>query len=173
MSIDAPSITPDEPYYRPCVGAVLFNSEGLVWIGKRAAEPSDMLDYAWQMPQGGIDAGETPEVAVLRELKEETGSDNAEIIGECRSWLNYDLPDSLLRKRRNGLFRGQTQKWFALRFKGDDSEFDLDGHDRPEFSAWRWERLEAVPELIVPFKRGVYKQVVDEFEGISAQIAGR
>jgi len=165
----------DAPYYRPCVGAVLFNHEGLVWIGKRVSDSNDSLDYAWQMPQGGIDVGEEPKVAVMRELEEETGTDNADIIRESAHWFSYDLPQHLLGNTRKGSFKasfkGQTQKWFALRFKGTDSQFNLSQHEKPEFSEWRWVRLKEVPELIVPFKSDVYKSVVAEFRDIPERIA--
>ncbi len=161
----------EPPYYRPCVGAVLFNPQGLVWVGKRISEPGNTLDYAWQMPQGGIDVGEDPRLAVFRELLEETGTDRAEIVRESVDWLRYDLPEQYTKSTRKGQFRGQTQKWFALRYNGTDSEFNLNFHEKPEFSEWRWTRLEAVPELIVPFKRDVYKSVVAEFEDLPERIA--
>jgi len=158
-------------YYRPCVGVVLFNGEGRVWVGKRISEPGNNLKFAWQMPQGGIDAGEDPAVAVLRELQEETGTNNATIIRESSRWFSYDLPANMRNASKKGVFRGQTQKWFALRFKGNDSEFKLDTHEKPEFSSWKWVGLEDVPELIVPFKRGVYKNVVEEFKDLPERIA--
>lgn len=158
-------------YYRPCVGAVLFNDQGLVWVGKRIGEPTGDFEYAWQMPQGGIDVGEDPKVAVKRELMEETGTDQSEILRESMKWYNYDVPGSGFRKNRYGNFRGQTQKWFALRFKGTDSDFKLDLHEKPEFSTWKWVALEEVPELIVPFKRDVYKKVVEEFYDLPERIA--
>lgn len=162
----------DQPtYYRPCVGAVLFNDQGLVWVGKRIAEPRSDLEYAWQMPQGGIDTGETPDIAVKRELLEETGANHSEILRESENWLHYDVPPHLFRKTGKGGFRGQTQKWFALRFLGNDSEFQLDIHEKPEFSAWKWVNLEEVPELIVPFKRDVYIKVVEEFRDLPERIA--
>ncbi|NQW00324.1 MAG: RNA pyrophosphohydrolase [Rhodospirillales bacterium] len=156
-------------YYRPCVGAMLFNDQGLVWVGKRISEGND-LDYAWQMPQGGIDAGEPPRKAVLRELLEETGTANARIVRESAQWFSYDLPENLLRNSPKSTFRGQIQKWFALRFNGEDYEFRLDTHDKPEFSTWAWVNLEEVPELIVPFKRDVYKNVVEEFKDLPERI---
>lgn len=159
------------PYYRPCVGVVLFNPAGLVWVGKRISDPGNSLAYAWQMPQGGIDAGEDPKRAVFRELLEETGTDKAEIVQESADWLSYDLPEQYTKSNRKGLFRGQKQKWFAMRFMGTDSEFDLNLHEKPEFSEWRWARFEKVPELIVPFKRDVYKSVVAEFKDLPERIA--
>ena len=158
-------------FYRPCVGAVLFNPRGLVWVGKRISEPSSDFEYAWQMPQGGIDDGEDPRDAVIRELLEETGSDNSEILRESQSWLSYDLPHPLQRKSAKRKLRGQTQKWFALRFTGNDSEFNLNLHEKPEFSTWKWVALTEVPELIVPFKRDVYKKVVEEFKDLPERIS--
>ena len=158
-------------YYRPCVGAVLFNDQGQVWLGKRIELPNEFLNYAWQMPQGGIDTGEDPADAVMRELMEETGADHAEIIMESAHWYDYDLSENLLRNTNKGHFKGQTQKWFALRFKGSDNNFDLNTHEKPEFSQWRWADLNEVPDLIVPFKRDVYKNVVNEFKDIPERIA--
>jgi putative (di)nucleoside polyphosphate hydrolase len=149
--------------YRPCVGAALFNSDGLVWIGRRKDKDNDEgKGHWWQMPQGGIDEGEDARQAVLRELTEETGARSAEIIGEAPGWLTYDLPEHLIGKAWGGRYKGQKQKWFALRFSGDDSEIDISGLGHaPEFDLWRWERLERLPELVVPFKRGVYEQVAE------------
>ena len=158
-------------FYRPCVGAVLFNDQGRVWLGKRIEKQNKFLNYAWQMPQGGIDAGEDPADAVMRELMEETGADHAEIIMESAHWFDYDLSEKLLRNTNKGHFKGQTQKWFALRFKGSDNDFDLNTHEKPEFSEWRWADLNEVPDLIVPFKRDVYKNVVNEFKDIPERIA--
>ena len=159
-----------QPYYRPCVGVALFNDQGCVWVGKRISEPGNDLHYAWQMPQGGIDTGEDPKIAVFREMQEETGTSNASLIRESAHWFHYDLPDHLLRSSDRNKFRGQTQKWFALRFTGSDSEFRLDTHAKPEFSTWRWVSLHEVPELIVPFKRDVYKKVVEEFKDLPERI---
>ncbi len=144
--------------YRPCVGVTLFNREGLVFAARRI----DTEMEAWQMPQGGIDEGEDPTVAALRELEEEIGTNKAEIIGETRDWLQYDLPPELVGKVWKGRYRGQRQKWFAMRFLGDDSDINIDT-DHPEFCAWRWERLERLPNLIVPFKRKIYQDIVSEF----------
>ncbi len=158
-------------YYRPCVGVVLFNDQGQVWVGKRINEPGIGFQYTWQMPQGGIDRGEDPSAAAVRELQEETGATNAEIIREAANWYSYDLPKNMRNPSRKGLFRGQTQKWFALRFKGNDSEFQLDTYKKPEFSNWKWVNLVEVPELIVPFKRDVYVNVVEEFKDLPERIA--
>jgi putative (di)nucleoside polyphosphate hydrolase len=148
--------------YRLNVGAALFNAEGRVFIGRRTGLPEGAPE-TWQMPQGGIDAGEDPAAAVLRELREEIGTDDAEIIGEHPAWLTYDLPENALRSSFRGRFRGQRQKWFALRFLGRDSDIALDRDPHPEFSAWRWAELPELPDLIVPFKRPVYESVVAEF----------
>jgi len=114
------------------------------------------------MPQGGIDKGEAPEDAALRELREEIGTDNAEIVAESRHWLHYDLPSHLLGKVWKGRYRGQKQRWFALRFMGQDSDIDV-ATEHPEFDAWRWVELEDVPALVIPFKRDTYRAVVSEF----------
>jgi putative (di)nucleoside polyphosphate hydrolase len=152
--------------YRPCVGLVVFNRAGLAFIGRRIDGPEHVdLTHAWQMPQGGIDAGEEPWPAALRELQEETNIRSVERLGEIAEWLSYDIPLDLIGQAWNGRYRGQTQKWFAIRFTGPENEIDIahpGGHD-PEFSAWRWEKLQNVPELVVPFKRPVYDRVVAEF----------
>lgn len=138
---------------------MLVNRAGLVFVARRI----DTTEEAWQMPQGGIDAGETPAEAALRELEEETGTGKAEIIAESRGWLTYDLPEPLRDRVWRGRYRGQKQKWFLCRFTGDDSDIDLDRGAHPEFSAWRWVEPEALPRLIVPFKRGLYRAVLAEF----------
>jgi len=145
--------------YRRNVGAALFNREGRVLIARRADVPTE----AWQLPQGGLDEGEDPRVAVLRELREEVGTGNAEIIGEVAEWLHYDLPPELLGRALRGRFRGQTQKWFALRFTGQDSEIRLDLDPHPEFDAWRWARLEELPGIVVAFRRPIYERLAREF----------
>jgi putative (di)nucleoside polyphosphate hydrolase len=165
--------------YRPCVGIMLLNRDGLVFVGRRRAKrSSDPLkpephgDYDWQMPQGGIDAGEDPYHAALRELLEETNVKTTSPLAETADWLSYDLPPDVLKKSWKGRFQGQRQKWFALRFDGDDSEIDIDepaGGQRPEFDAWRWERMERLPELIIPFKRAVYENVVVAFRHLVNQ----
>jgi putative (di)nucleoside polyphosphate hydrolase len=151
--------------YRPCVGIMLLNPEGLVWIGRRVDKFNDEgKGRWWQMPQGGIDKDEDAGKAALRELTEETSITSAELIAEAPRWYNYDLPDHLMGKSWNGKYRGQTQKWFALRFTGDESEINLKppGH-KPEFDQWRWARMNEVAALIVPFKRQVYEQVIAAF----------
>jgi len=161
-----PPQSPDDLPYRRGVGAVLFNAAGRVFAARRIGAYSD----AWQMPQGGIDEGESPEQAVLRELEEETGTANAEIIAETSTWLSYDLPDELIGVAWGGRYRGQVQKWFALRFTGDDDDFDLNAHEEPEFSEWRWIALDELPGLIVPFKRRLYDDLRDEFQDIPERI---
>lgn len=145
--------------YRPCAGVVLINADGLVFAGQRIDMPG-----AWQMPQGGIDGDETPREAALRELVEETGvsPDKVEILGETPGWVNYDLPPELLGKVWKGRFGGQRQKWVLMRFLGDDADIRIDtGH--PEFEEWRWMPAAALLENIVPFKRGVYEEVLAAF----------
>jgi putative (di)nucleoside polyphosphate hydrolase len=153
--------------YRPCVGIVAFNRDGLAFIGRRIDGPEHVdLTHAWQMPQGGIDAGEEPWPAALRELHEETNISSIERLGEIDEWLSYDIPADLIGQAWNGRYRGQTQKWFAVRFTGAESEIDIahpGGTHQAEFSAWRWEPLQNVPDLVVPFKRPVYERVVAEF----------
>lgn len=160
------------PAYRPCVGIALFNREGHVFVGRRRGG-SELLLHAWQMPQGGIDAGETPREAAHRELYEETNvtAGSVRLLAESRAWHAYDLPSDLMKRAWRGRYRGQTQKWIALGFLGEDSEIDVDrpggGAHKPEFAEWRWEALARTPELIVPFKRAVYERIVREFEGLT------
>ena len=145
--------------YRPAVGVMLLNRAGEVLVARRI----DMLTLpAWRMPQGGIDEGETPLQAALRELEEEIGTNKAEILGESRMWLKYDLPVELVGRVWGGRYRGQRQKWFAMRFTGADTEIDL-ATDRPEFDAWKWIRPEQLPDIIVPFKRQLYINILAEF----------
>lgn len=160
--------------YRPCVGIMLFNRDGLVFLGRRRREniPERLRQgYEWQMPQGGIDAGEEPFDAALRELREETNVSSAALLAESPEWYSYDLPNGAMKKCSRGRYRGQRQKWFALRFEGDDSEIDIDtpaGGYKPEFDAWRWEMIDRLPGLIVPFKRPVYEKVVEVFSHLAA-----
>ena len=153
--------------YRPCVGIMLLNAEGKVWIGQRSdADPKKRnVGTWWQMPQGGIDEGEDPGPAAMRELKEETGVSSAEIIAESKGWLTFELPPELVGKAWKGRYRGQKQKWYAMRFMGNDTEVALDQGPgkHPEFDAWRWADLTEVVSVIVPFKRSVYERVVREF----------
>jgi len=154
--------------YRRSAGVVLINRDGAAFVGRRkkTREAGPLAGHEWQMPQGGIDDGEEPFEAALRELYEETNVSSATLIAEAPQWLSYDLPDDA-RGRWRGRYRGQTQKWFLLRFVGEESEIDIDrpagGAHPPEFDAWRWERLEAMPALVVPFKRKVYEEVVSAF----------
>ncbi|WP_227271891.1 RNA pyrophosphohydrolase [Roseobacter weihaiensis] len=146
--------------YRPCVGVMLVNVRGEVFVGQRRDSEYD----AWQMPQGGIDAGEEPRTAALRELWEETGvrADLVDVEAESAHWLPYELPHDLVPKLWKGRFRGQRQKWFLMRFQGDDSQIDI-ATEHPEFSRWRWLAADALVENIVPFKRDVYAAVMKEF----------
>jgi putative (di)nucleoside polyphosphate hydrolase len=145
--------------YRSAVGVMLLSRAGEVLVARRIDMP---MMPAWQMPQGGIDPGETPVQAALRELKEEIGTDKAEILGESRVWLKYDLPAELASGIWGGRYRGQQQKWFAMRFTGNDTDIDL-GTDHPEFDAWKWIQPEQLPEVIVPFKRQLYIDILAEF----------
>jgi putative (di)nucleoside polyphosphate hydrolase len=153
--------------YRACVGTVVLNRAGLVFIGARADGPEHVdATHAWQMPQGGLDPGEAPWQAALRELYEETNIRSVERLGETNDWLTYDIPPEIIGQAWNGKYRGQKQKWFALRFTGDEREIDVahpGGGHKPEFLDWRWEPMQNLPALVVPFKRKVYEQVVAEF----------
>jgi putative (di)nucleoside polyphosphate hydrolase len=158
----------DSMPYRPCAGLTVFNRDGLVFIGRRASGPEHIDEtHVWQMPQGGIDDGEEPYKAALRELYEETNIASVEKLGEIAEWLHYDIPRNIVGQAWKGKYRGQKQKWYALRFTGADAEIDIatpgGGKHKPEFIAWRWERLERLPELVVPFKRRTYETVVRAF----------
>jgi putative (di)nucleoside polyphosphate hydrolase len=157
-----PLLRHDDLPYRPCVGVMLINAEGLVFVGRRI----DQTIEGWQMPQGGIDQGETPEQAALRELKEEIGTNKARSLREMKGWLHYDLPQHLLGVALKGRYRGQRQKWIAMRFLGKDSDIDLNAHEA-EFSDWKWLAMEALPRLIVPFKRDTYTKVIDAFRDLA------
>jgi len=159
-------VNPETLPYRPCVGIMLLNRHGLVWVGHRLPKRrDDKSPYMWQMPQGGIDKGEAPQQAAIRELREEVGTNKASHIGETSDWLYYDLPKEMLRKGLKGKFRGQKQKWFAMRFEGQDSDINInaDYGAKPEFDDWKWVEMSYLPELVVPFKREVYEQVVTSF----------
>jgi putative (di)nucleoside polyphosphate hydrolase len=150
--------------YRPNVGAVLFNPAGAVFVARRADMPNaEGAPGGWQLPQGGIDADEDPREAVLRELGEEIGTAKAEIIGEHPDWLTYDLPPELLGRAFGGRYRGQRQRWFALRFTGTDADIRLDLDPHPEFDAWRWASLAELPALAVGFKRPIYEVLARSF----------
>ncbi len=151
--------------YRPNVGAVLFNAQGEVFVARRADLPNaEGAPCGWQLPQGGIDANEDPRVAVLRELEEEIGTGAATIIGEHPTWLTYDLPAELVGIALGGRYRGQRQRWFALRFHGRDSDVRLDLDPHPEFDAWRWAPLAELPGMAVGFKRPIYDVLAESFK---------
>lgn len=158
-------MTNSKRLYRPCVGITLFNEQGNVFVGKRidSKERINNVKTVWQMPQGGIDPGETVEEAAFRELMEEVGTDQAEIIDIHPTPLRYDLPEYLLDKLWDGEFVGQEQTWVAMRFFGNDSDINLNAHNHPEFNDWRWISLKEILEHIVPFKRDVYKEVIKSF----------
>jgi len=160
--------------YRDCVGVAVFNAQGQVFIGRRKPEddPEDNseVNAPWQMPQGGIDKGEDPLAAALRELHEETSIQSVSLLAEAPEWIYYDLPDEALGIALHGKFRGQRQRWFAFAFTGNDSEINVEqpggGKFTAEFDAWRWEKLTRTPSLIVPFKKDAYDKVVDAFADI-------
>jgi putative (di)nucleoside polyphosphate hydrolase len=150
--------------YRRNVGAVLFNDAGLVLVCRRADLPNaEGAPGGWQLPQGGIDEDENPAEAVLRELAEEIGTDRAAVIAEHPEWLNYDLPPALVGRALGGRYRGQTQKWFALRFLGEEADIRLDADPHPEFDTWRWTTLASLPALAVDFKRPIYERLAADF----------
>lgn len=151
--------------YRPCVGVMLVNADGMVFVGKRI---DNKEGDAWQMPQGGIDEGEELHAAALRELWEETGvtGNCATIIAQAKEELLYDLPDELIGKLWRGRYRGQRQCWLLVRFNGSDADIQLDAHQPPEFCEWKWVSPDELPELIVPFKKRVYRAVVEEFRDL-------
>ena len=152
--------------YRRCAGIMLLNARNEVFVARRL----DMPSAAWQMPQGGIDEGESPAQAARLEMREEIGTDRAEIIAESPRWFTYDLPTELVDQLWGGRYRGQTQKWFAFRFKGTDNDIDLDTHE-PEFIEWKWIEPEMLPEVIVPFKRQLYASLLVEFRDVLAEPA--
>lgn len=150
----------DLPHHRPNVGVVLFHPDGRVWYGRRAGTPEP---HCWQFPQGGVDEGEDYEAAARRELAEETGVVSVEPLAEIQQWIAYDFPPDYGGTKQARGWKGQKQKWFAFRFTGEESEIDLEQHAEIEFDAWRWGRLDEAPDLIVPFKRKAYEQVVAAF----------
>jgi len=155
--------------YRPNVGVVLFHPDGRVWLGRRAGTQGP---HNWQFPQGGVDEGEELEAAALRELAEETGAVSVTHLGRTEGWLVYDFPADHGGSKLAKGWKGQRQVWFALRFDGEESEFDLTRHGPPEFDTWRWGRLDEAPELVIPFKRPTYEAVVSAFQSF-AGLSGR
>jgi len=171
MTIDASTLS-----YRACVGLMVVNREGRVWIGRRpeAKNAPEGPGSWWQMPQGGIDEGEDPRQAALRELKEETGLQSVEFLAEHPDWIYYDLPASIFGKAWGGRYRGQRQKWFLLRFLGEDTEVNIDPPDglEIEFDQWTWAEPATLVDMIVPFKREAYAKVVAQFAPIIAGLRG-
>lgn len=169
------SIKADDLPYRPCAGIMVLNDKGLVWAGRRISQGNSEFDGSpqlWQMPQGGIDDGEAPLAAAIRELYEETGMKTVTLLAEARDWIHYDLPPQLIGVGLRGKYRGQAQKWFAFRFDGDESEIQINpppGSNEAEFDAWDWKPMETLPDLIVPFKRVVYEEVVDQFRHLAGK----
>ncbi|MCE2509589.1 MAG: RNA pyrophosphohydrolase [Alphaproteobacteria bacterium] len=161
-------VTAETLPYRPGVGILLLNREGKVFVGSRIDTRTD----AWQMPQGGIDPGETPEEAALRECLEEVGTNKVEITAESSGWYVYDLPDELLGKIWGGKYRGQKQRWFVFRFLGEDTDIQIDG-EHPEFHDWRWVDLEEIPDLAIYFKRRMYEGLLEEFRPVVAAFLKR
>lgn len=154
--------------YRPCAGIAVINRDGLVFVGRRTDGPEHTdATHVWQMPQGGIDDEEDPYKAALRELYEETNIRSVEKLGEVADWLTYDIPREILTGTWKGKYRGQKQKWYALRFTGNESEINVrqpgGGHHEAEFTDWRWVAMTELPALVVPFKQAIYRQVVQEF----------
>lgn len=171
----APSPIPHAGY-RTCVGVFLVGPSGGVFVGRRRDKNKRehvAPGFEWQMPQGGVDSGEDPYAAALRELHEETNVASTTLIAEAPAWFAYDLPPDVAKEAWRGKYRGQTQKWFALRFTGDTSEIDVErpggGAHKPEFDAWRWARLDELPGLVIPFKRPVYERVVEAFGALIAR----
>jgi putative (di)nucleoside polyphosphate hydrolase len=152
--------------YRPCVGVMLLNRDGLVWMGRRFEKQNDDgVGKWWQMPQGGIDTGEDPQAAAVRELREETAVTSACVIAEAPGWFNYDLPENLIGKSWGGKYRGQRQKWFALEFLGEDAEINLTAQDsgsghKQEFDQWTWMTMDEALDAVVPFKKAVYAGMI-------------
>jgi len=153
--------------YRPCAGITVLNRDGLVFVGRRSSGPEHIdATHVWQMPQGGIDEDEDPYKAALRELYEETSIKSVEKLGEMKGWLTYDIPRDIVGQAWKGKFRGQKQKWYALRFTGQDSEINIltpGGGHKPEFIDWKWVEMKELPALVVPFKQQTYEAVVKEF----------
>ena len=152
--------------YRPCAGIMLFSRIGKIWVGQRI----DSVN-AWQMPQGGINENEEPLNAAIRELHEEIGTDNVRLLSESKEWLKYDLPSEIATQIWDGKYKGQTQKWFAFLFLGEDHEIDVHKVDEPEFQSWKWISISELVGLAIDFKKPVYKAVVSEFNKISQSLA--
>ena len=166
MSRHNPKYKHEDLPFRACVGVMLLNKEGLVFVGKRIEQTVE----GWQMPQGGIDDGETPQEAALRELEEEIGTRKAQFLREHDEWLAYDLPSHLLGIALRGRYRGQRQKWLAMRFLGDDSDINVHTAEA-EFAQWKWLAIEALPRLIVPFKRDTYMKIITSFRDLAGPVA--
>lgn len=154
--------------YRPCVGIVVFNRDGLVFTGRRRPDKLPADAPLWQLPQGGIDGGEVPSAAAFRELAEETGIRHAEILYELPDWLAYDLPEALIGTALKGKFRGQKQKWFAMRFHGRNADIDLAAHTQIEFDDWAWRPLDEAAEMVIDFKKPIYRALADRLVFIGA-----
>jgi putative (di)nucleoside polyphosphate hydrolase len=152
--------------YRPGVGIMLLDPRNRVFVAQR----SDMKSDAWQMPQGGIDSGETPLEAAWREMREEIGTDRARLLAESADWYYYDLPEDIGRRLWGGRYRGQKQKWFAFRFEGTDSDIDI-ATEKPEFTTWKWAPMRDLPALIVPFKQRLYRDILSEFAYLAGDSA--
>jgi putative (di)nucleoside polyphosphate hydrolase len=160
--------------YRPCVGVMLLGPDAQAFIGRRTDGPEiGTAEFMWQMPQGGLDAGEEPYEAALRELYEETNVRSVQPLAEMKGWISYDLPEHLIGIAWGGRYRGQRQKWFLMRFTGAEDEIDVrrpaEGAYPPEFVEWRWEQAARLPELVVPFKRQVYERILTEFGAVIGQ----
>lgn len=154
--------------YRPGVGIVLINRQGSVFVAERLDNPG-----AWQMPQGGIDGDEAPEIAVFREMEEEIGTRNARILGVMDDWIFYDIPDRTAARLWDGKYKGQRQKWIALEYLGEDHDIDLEAHEHPEFGRWKWVPIVQLLDYVVPFKRAVYEHVMREFYNHALTVARR
>lgn len=162
MTISQQKIDRSTLLYRPCVGICLLNTENKVFVGERIDTPN-----AWQMPQGGIDDGEEVQTAALRELQEEVGTNKAEILMIAEKKLRYELPDRLILSHWDGKYRGQEQTWIAARFTGNDTDINLNAFNPPEFSKWQWIEFEQILDFIVPFKRELYRDVIDMFSHLT------